>query len=154
MQNIMINFGLSTWRKVTPLDIRFTAEGGLAIKLINKTGAAAVRGTPVEAGDDVDSSFQKAGAEGTECIGTIYEDGAADGAETWVCVAGKVPFLLKDGTACARGNWISTSDTEGVVDATASSPAAAPNHFKEIGHCIQTVASGTGVTAFGVMHFN
>lgn len=48
---------------------QFTAEGGLAVRLINKTGAASVKGTMVSAGLAVDSSIilQTSGDEVEVC---------------------------------------------------------------------------------------
>lgn len=40
------------------------------------------------------------------------------------------------------GNWVETDDGEaGYAEATSATPAAAPAHFEEIGHCIETVTA-------------
>ena len=53
--------------------------GGVAKKMINKTGAASVKGTVVEADGAVDDAFEISGANGNHSIGVVYDDGIADG---------------------------------------------------------------------------
>ena len=130
-----------------------TPEGGLALRLTNKTGAASVKGTLVEADGAVDNAFEIADASSNHSIGVVYEDGVVDGDECLVCIGGRVQVLLKDATASTRHNWVKTSDVAGRADATGASPAAAPTHFLEIGHCIESKGADTDVLAFIMMHF-
>ena len=131
-----------------------TPEGGLALRLTNKTGAASVKGTLVEADGAVDGAFDIADADSKECCGVIYEDGIADGDECLIVISGRCQVLLKDATASTRRNWVKTSDVAGRADATNASPAAAPTHFEEIGHCIESKGADTDVLAFIMLHFN
>ena len=145
----------SNWIRTPQSDnVMFTAEGGLAIRLTNKTGSASVKGDLVRADTGVDNAFILTGADDDECLGAVYEAGVADGSQAWVVVAGIAEVLLKDTTEAIRGNWVETSDTAGRADATQASPAAAPAHFQEIGHSIENKSSGTNVLAKIVMHFN
>ena len=130
-----------------------TPEGGLALRLTNKTGAASVKGTLVEADAAVDNAFAVADADSVECFGAVYEDGIADGSECLVVIGGRCQVLLKDATASTRRNWVETSDVAGRADATGASPAAAPAHFKEIGHCIESKGADVDVLAFIMTHF-
>jgi hypothetical protein len=141
--------------------VRFTPEGGLAIRLTNKTGAASIKGTLVAASTATANAFEVTGASGAlNCVGAVYESGIADGSECWVVVAGIAEVLLKDSTASTLGYWAKTSeDTAGRADITNSAPtggsvAALEDHNQEIGHCLETKASGTSVLAKIVMHFN
>jgi len=98
--------------------VKFTTEGGLAIQLINKTGAASVRGTLVEADTTTDLAFKVNDADGHHPIGAVYEAGVADAALCWVVIYGKCQVLLKDTTASTRGYWVKSSDAAGRADAT------------------------------------
>ena len=135
--------------------IKFTAEGGLAVKYYNKTGARSIKGTLVEIETSLDNSITTVAADAYDCIGAIYEDNVPDGSYVWVVVAGTAEVLLKDSTASTRGNWVKVSDATGRADATSGvpSPPTAAEHFKEIGHCLETQTAGTDVLCKINMHF-
>ena len=130
-----------------------TREGGVALRLTNETGAASVKGTIVEAHAATDNAFRVCDASSIESFGVVYEDGIAEHAECLVVIGGRVRVLLKDATASARNNWVGVSDVPGRADASGASPAAAPQHFKEIGHCIETKGADTDVLAYIILHF-
>ena len=133
---------------------RLTPEGGIAIQLTNKTGAASVKGSVVRADTSTDNAFILLDAGGQEPIGVVYESGIADGSECWVIIAGRVQILLQDSTASTRGNWVEASaTTAGRADATNAAPVPA-THWKEIGHCMETKTGGTNVLAYCIIHFN
>ena len=139
--------------------IKFTAEGGVAYKMINKTGSASVKGSIVTVNSALADSV-KLQVNEFDAIGVMYEDGIADGQYCWVVKNGKADVLLKDGTASTIGNWVISADTDGRADA--SQPTPTPNnttgehttHFKEIGHCLETKGAGTDVLARITLHFN
>ncbi len=135
------------------LEKRFTPERGIAVSLTNKTGVASVKGTIVEAHAGTDNAFRVCDASSIESFGVVYEDGIADGSECLVVIGGRCQVLLKDATLSTRNNWVGVSDVAGRADATGASPAAAPQHFKEIGHCIESKAADTDVLAFIILHF-
>lgn len=147
--------GLSTSEKFITTD-----EGGIGVKMINKTGAASVKGTIVEASLTTDNAFGLTGATDYMPIGAVYENGIADGEECTVIIYGIAELLLQDSTASTKGYWVNTSDTQaGRVDATVAIPAggtitALENHMREVGHCIESKTAGTNVLAKCVMHFN
>lgn len=136
---------------------KMTAIGGFAIKLTNKTGAVTIQGQLVKADTANNDAIILTAAGDTECIGVFLDAGVADDSEAWVVIAGIADVAMEDNTAATRGNWVETSNAEaGYANATAGSPAAAPGHFEEIGHCIETVAAGGGGThilARCVIHF-
>jgi hypothetical protein len=156
------NVGIGTSTPTTKFSVAeksgITPIGGLAIKLTNTTGAATVQGQTVKADPATNDAVILTAADDTECIGVFLESGIADDAEAWVVVAGIADVAMGDNEAATRGNWVETNSTEaGYADATAATPAAAPQHFNEIGHCIETVAAGGGGThilARCVLHFN
>ena len=130
-----------------------TAEGGYAVRLINKTGVASVKGTVVDAGS-VDDSFIASSAGGEKIVGVVYQNGIADGDPCFVVVSGKADVLLEDSTSATAGNWVKTSGSvAGRADATNVSPIPA-EHWREVGHCIQTKTGSTDVLARSLLHFN
>lgn len=154
------NVGIGTTTPSQPLSVQekscMTAIGGFAVKLTNKTGANSVAGQLVKADTATDDAFILAAAGDVECIGVVLDSGVADAAEAWVVVAGIADVAFDDNVAATRGDWVSTGVLAGYA-ATAASPAAAPTHFEEIGHCIESVAAGgagTHILARCVLHFN
>ena len=140
--------------------MKFTDEGGLAIRLVNKTGAASVKGTLVGAGSTVTKSFETLTADVPKCIGAVYDDGIADGELCWVVTGGLCQVLLEDTTAATAGYWVKVSDNDnGRADAQNLSPpggtiTALEDHLSEIGHCLETVSAGTDKLCWILMHFN
>lgn len=132
--------------KITPL-------GGLAVKLTNETGVVTVAGEGVKADTVVDDAVILTGAGDTENLGVFLDDGIADGAETWVVIAGIADVMIVNASAFTRGDWIGSSGVAGRCTSQASPPAAPP-HFQEWGHCIESVGSGTDVKARCVLHQN
>lgn len=136
---------------------KITPEGGYAIRLTNRTGAISVKGTVVTMSGLYDDAFALQTVE-FDGVGICYESGVVDGAECWVVVSGIAEVLLKDGTGSTRGSWVKCADTDGRAEATTPptniGALAASEHFKEIGHCIQTVIAGINQLARVVLHFN
>jgi hypothetical protein len=134
----------------------FTPDGGFCVRVTNRTGAASVKGTLVEADTANDNSVIVAAVDSLECFGVMYENDVADGSECWVVIGGRTPVLLEDNTSSTAGNWVETSGTTaGRADATAASPpGAAAAHFQEIGHCIEAKTADTDVLAMCIVHFN
>jgi len=138
----------------------FTGEGGVFVRLINDTGAPSVKGTVVEASSSVDRAFDIAGADEPDVIGVVYEDDVADGELCGIVIAGPAQVLLEDTTAATRENWVRISTTDaGRADCTAAAPPGggvvqADQHFREIGHGLESVGAGTDVLAWVMLHFN
>lgn len=137
---------------------KLTAIGGFAIKLTNTTGANTVQGQTVKADPTTNDAVILTAAADDECFGVFLDSGVADDAEAWVVVSGIADVAMEDDTAATAGNWVETSDGEaGYANAESGTPNAAPAHFEEIGHCIETVAAGgegTHILARCVLHFN
>ena len=139
--------------------VRTTPEGGIAIKLINKTGAVSKKGTIVSASFTTDNAFNTSIADSVIPQGSVYESGVPDGQLCWVVVSGIAEVLLKNDTPAVRGNWVGMSDAAGRVSAgggghTGTNPPAQAEHNKEIGHCLESKEAGTDVLAKIIMHFN
>ncbi len=129
-------------------------HAGIGNYMINKTGAASVKGTILDAHTD-DFSCKIADASSNHVIGIMYPDGVADGEKVLVIKGLAADVLLKNATASTAGNWAKTSNVAGRADMTGASPAAAPTHFLEIGHCEETKGAETpGLLAEIDVHFN
>lgn len=139
--------------RLTTDKIWLTPEGGFAILLNNKTGGTSVKGSIVAVGAAVASSVILAPANSEVNIGVIYNAGVADGADVWVVTHGMADVLLKDGQAGVMGQWVGVSDVAGRAYCT-SAPGTTSEHNREVGHCMQTISSGTGVVMRCHLHQN
>ena len=131
--------------------------GGDLTRLTNKTGGVSEAGRLIEASTTTDDAFEYADANGTECMGIIYEDGVPDGDECWIAEGKIAEVLFEDNHGPNRHDWVATSISEAGYATSQESPAASPQHFREIGHCIQSVSAGgegTHVKARCLLHFN
>lgn len=140
-----------------PAMVALSPEGGVLVKLVNRTGAISVKGSVLSISELHEASVTLQSAEfDAACI--MYSAGVAEGAECWVVVSGVAEVLLKDGTAATAGYWSKCADTDGRAEVT-TPPAGVgavtlSEHFKEVGHCLETKAAGTDVLAKLVIHFN
>jgi hypothetical protein len=149
--------GIVALEALHPDNIKFTADGGIAVQLINKTGVASVKGSVVSAGS-VDKSFVLNTNE-FNAIGAVFEADVADGSPCWVTFAGMAYVLLANGTAATAGYWVKSHATDGRADASAALPtggsfAGVDDHFKEIGHSLESKTAGTNVLCKVMLHFN
>ena len=147
-------YGRSTSSGVSIITIA-AGHYGIAIKMINGTGAASVKGTLVSASKTEDGKFVLQANE-FDTIGIVSESGMADGAECLVTISGVAEVLWKDSNTATRGYVAIAADTDGRavnVDVPTSNPVVA-EHFKEIGHVLESKGSGTNVLVRCILHFN
>jgi hypothetical protein len=131
-----------------------TGEYGLQQKLTNRTGAATVKGTLVEASTSYDMAFAVNDANGDHPIGVVYEAGVANGSDAWVWSVGAIcQVLLVNSTAATRGYWAQAGSVAGRADITNANPNSS-THWGEIGHCLESKTAGTNVLAKITLHFN
>lgn len=138
--------------------MKITPDGGLAIKLTNKTGGASVKGYCVEASSSTANAVQLVVINVPDCIGVFLDSGVADGDEAWVVIAG-IAYVYFWGDAvkghlARTGLTADTGEVSGqaLSEAIPSSPFADDKHFCEIGHVIEA-RTGAGI-ARCVLHFN
>lgn len=140
-------------------NIKFTTEGGLAVKLVNKTGAATVKGTVVSAATGTNGAFILTAVDAVDPLGVVYEAGVADASSAWVVVSGKAQVLFT--TNVTRGQFargpVAGDTGEQAGYAVAGTPPANPNiatedHFREIGHCLESTTAGA--LTYVMLHFN
>lgn len=136
-------------------------DGGLMVKLTNKTGAASVKGEVVHVYDAtaVNNAVAKIIVDDPDPFGVFYESGIADGAEAWIVTSGMADVYFTGDTTrghIARGYL--TADGAGYVagqalsEAVPVSPFSSDKHFYEIGHVLES-RTGAGL-AKCILHFN
>lgn len=133
--------------------ILITQYGGIAKRVINKTGGLSVYGEYVVPYSSLDDAVQL-GTDSYAFLGTIYEAGVPDGSPMWVVTEGVAHYLLEASSASTRGQIIFPHPTAPgrVITSAVPSPPNADQHFKEQGHCRQTVAAGN--LFLGFIHKN
>jgi len=135
-----------------------TPEGGRAIKIVNRTGAASVKGYMVHPSPSYDTSCTLSIVDVPDPIGIIYEAGVADGSEMWVVTNGYADvYFIGNATRGHIARGFVTGDAGYVAgqvlsEAVPSAPFATDKHFYEIGHVVQS-RTGAGL-ARCVLHQN
>jgi hypothetical protein len=139
-------------------NIMFTPEGGLAIKLVNGTGAPSVKGNCVTPSAVADGAVTLVPVDVPNCIGVFYDSDITDGEEAWIVISGIADVYFW--TSTTRGQLARTgltADTGEVAgQAYAENFPAAPflvdKHFCEIGHVLES-RTGAGLARVA-LHFN
>lgn len=139
-------------------NVQMTAEGGLAIKVINKTGAPSIKGYICEPSDTTDNAIKYTDNDDFDPIGIMYSDGVPDGEEVFIVVSGIAEVYY--GTAVVRATFSRVpvvADGIAVSGQALNEPLPAPplsndKHFREIGHPIES--RGTPGLAKTILHFN
>ena len=137
-----------------------TPEGGIAIWMINGTGATSIKGTIVGTSPSVDNGVEISPANVADMIGVIYDNGVPDGELVRVVITGVAQVLIRDSTPATRGYWCRMSITQaGRANITNASPPGGgipeiDEHFKEIGHSLESATAGTDVLVKISVHLN
>ncbi|MFA6455764.1 MAG: hypothetical protein WCW40_02995 [Bacteroidota bacterium] len=132
--------------------VALTPEGGIAIKVKNRTGALTVKGTLVTPfGADQDNACTLAPATSDRPSGVMYSSNVAVDGDCWIIVAGIADVLLKDNVATTRGWVVITSSIAGQADCT--NDVSGANHDKECGHFLETKTGSTNQLAKAIIHF-
>lgn len=135
-----------------------TPEGGRAVRRINKTGAASVKGTVVRVSDTVDFGVRLIVVDVPSPIGVVYESGVPDGSPVWVVTSGDADVLFVGSVTrdhLARGFVAGDAGYEpgkALSEALPTAPFATDKHFYEIGHTLQN-RTGAGLARV-TLHFN
>lgn len=138
-------------------NMKFTPEGGLAVRVINKTGGASIKGYIVEVSNTTDMGVKYTDDDDIDPFGIVYDTGIADGEYIWVIVSGIAEVYY--GVAVTRATF---SRVPVVADGLASGqamnealpvpPFSTDKHFQEIGHPIESI--GAPGLAKTILHFN
>lgn len=138
--------------------IKITPEGGIAIKLTNKTGANSIKGYLVVTSSGTDNAVNICSTDVVGPIGVFYESGIIDGNDAWIVVSGIADVYYSASTVrgyfARNGQTGDTGVTPGMAYAETAPvpPLATDSHFREIGHVLET-RTGAGL-AKTVLHFN
>ena len=90
-------------------------------------------------------SFQLTPANGDDVAGVVYEAGVADGADTWVTIAGKAYVLREPLSGIAASSWVRTgATTPGYCESEWDFAAARAQ--QQIGYALERVAAGGAAT--------
>ena len=130
-----------------------TAEGGIAITMINKTGAVSVKGTVLNPSDTDDLALQLEETGGIDPMAVMYSDGVPDGEPVLVVISGIAEVLVDAATAVTRGYWAGTSAITAGRAQVRVSPPATIVHDQELGHWLESKAGGPDVLAKLILHF-
>lgn len=135
-----------------------TPEGGIAVKLINKTGSPSVKGMLIKNSPNTANAVELTDITGAGLympIGVFYEDGKIDGDYCWVVVSGIAHVYITVGLAVVLGTGLRTSaTTEGTAHQFTPSPTD-DEHFREIGHTLEAKDAGDeNRLVKAVLHFN
>lgn len=139
--------------------VRLTPEGGIAIRLTNKSGAQSQKGRIVRADTVFDNAVSINPVSGDMPIGVFYDNAALPDEQAWVVMAGIADVLLEDNIGCQAGDILYQSATAGEAGYAGAANTVPSDviHFREIGHSVKTVAAGgvgTRQLTRAVLHFN
>lgn len=138
--------------------VRLNPEGGLMVRLINKTGAASIKGYVVSNSSATANAVELIVKGEPDPVGVFYESGIADGQEAWVVVSGIADVYFIGSTTLghlARGFVAGDAGYvagQAMSEAIPSAPFATDKHFYELGHCLES-RTGAGLAKV-VLHFN
>ena len=154
--------GVSSTKGIIINDALFlTPDGGVATKMINKTGATSIKGTIAHHKADTDFGFELCPDDEADQIGVVYgdDDGnqVADGVACWVVGNGRAYIYFESATdrgLFVRSQVAADGGTIGyaVAEAAPSAPFSNDKHFQELGHVLETIG-GAGL-ALCVLHSN
>lgn len=130
-----------------------TAEGGVAIVMINKTGLLSVKGTVLDASLVQDLAVDIEVAGDIDPIGIMYSEGVADGLPVLVVISGIAEILVDDAAAVNSGDWAGVSDTTNGRAQAAINPPATVKHDQELGHFVESKGAGVDVLVKAILHF-
>jgi len=120
----------------------------LALKLINRTGAASTIGTAVQLNPSYEDSVYLSNNDDTT-MGVVYSNGVSNGSDIWIGVIGFMRVLLKDGEEALRGITVTNSSTPGRLKGSiyVNNPYIYSLTFGLKGFFTDNVSSGTSVLA-------
>ena len=136
--------------------MKFTALGGLAVRLKNGTGGNSVKGNVVHITSDDTVVLAPQGEP--DPIGVFLDSDIPDGEYAWIVMSGIAEvYFIGDSTAGHLARTFVAADADFVIgqaksEAIPTSPFATDKHFCEIGHVLQSRV-GAGLAKV-LLHFN
>lgn len=138
--------------------VKHTPIGGIAVQMVNGTGAPTVKGYLVTPSSSANFAVSLTAVDVPNCIGVFLDSGVADGQPAWVVISGIADVYFSGSST--RGHMARigvASDTgeqagQAISEAVPTSPFATDKHFGEIGHVAES-RTGAGLARV-VLHFN
>jgi len=152
-----IQLGVDATAVMAGGNVMFTPEGGLAVKVLNYTGAATIKGTLVTP-STANGAVVLVPVNSPYTTGIFYEDGVANGSATWMVVSGIADVFITEGSNLGdfvRSKWSTDANTASgyaTAEAAPTTPFATDKHWAEIGHAL-TNRTDAGLIKV-VLHFN
>lgn len=138
--------------------VTLTAEGGLAIWVINDTGGVSFKGAVLETSSSVDNAMSLLGIDDPDPVAVVYDEGVADGERMRVVFSGRAEvFYVGSTTRHQFGRNTVAADVgaeagKAIAEAVPVPPFSTDKHFMEIGHLLESrVGAGLALT---MLHFN
>jgi hypothetical protein len=133
-----------------------TVEGGIAIKLLNNTGATLLRGYLVSVDSSGDGRVKLTPIDVPDSIGVVYQD-IPNGQSGWIVVSGMAYVIYANNAT--RGQFARSCKTGDAGAAAGKSfseavptPPTSDTHFFENGHVLESKVAGQLVLT--ALHFN
>jgi hypothetical protein len=135
-----------------------TTEGGIAIRAINNSGAASVKGKLVKNSTTLANAVELTDttAPGLYApVGVFLESGVPNGKPCWIVVSGIAYAYIVEGQAIDLGAGLRTSaGTAGTAHQFVPSPTD-DEHWREIGHTLEAKTDvDTNRLVKAILHFN
>ena len=138
--------------------VEITAEGGLAVWVINDTGAPSFKGAVLEASSAVANAMKLLSIDDADPLSICYDGGVANGDWMRVVFSGKAEvFYVGSTTLHYFGRNTVAADTgaeagKAIAETVPTPPFSTDKHFMEIGHLLEArVGAGLALT---MLHFN
>jgi hypothetical protein len=131
--------------------MRFTSEGGLAIRVYNNTGSTLLKGYVVKADSANDDAVVLTATSDPDPIGIVYED--IDTASWgWIVIQGVVDGYVDNAGTVTREQWVGVSTANAGQMTAGTVPTGTTDHFRECGHTLRG-RTGAGLVRM-IIHFN
>jgi len=104
----------------------------------------------------IDNAVTLSTVDAYDGVGFVGQEGMVAGNQCWIGGANVGVALIKDGSSAIRGGFVQSSDVVGriIADTSIPDPPTDASHFREHGHCLSKVDSGTNKLINLVIHHN
>lgn len=138
--------------------VMITPEGGLAVWVVNNTGAPSFKGAILRASESVENAVDLLPIDAANPMSIAYDDGVPNGELMRVVFSGKAEVFYVGSTVLdylARMTVAGDSGAatgKGIAEAGPNPPFSTDKHFMEVGHVMES-RTGAGL-ALTIIHFN
>jgi hypothetical protein len=146
------------WLSTLNSNIKPTPLGGIAIKVINNTGAPSFQGGIVKTSPNIDGAVILCPVGNPDPMGVMLDDNVPNGLPMWIVISGKAKvFFVNAATKGLFARMTASGDTgaaagKAICEAVPFEPFSVDKHFQEVGHVLETTG-GSGLALINI-HFN